>query len=88
MLTFLQIGGHCQKLKPDYEKAAKSLKGLAKVAAVNCDEEGNKNLCAQQGIQGFPTLKIFKPSGKKGKPSVEGWYLRKFICAAGTWSQR
>ncbi|RPB07145.1 ER-resident thioredoxin protein [Morchella conica CCBAS932] len=62
--------GHCKNLKPDYEKVAKSLKGLAKVAAVNCDEEKNKNLCAEQGVQGFPTLKIFQPSGKKGSPSV------------------
>ncbi|KAI5839039.1 PDI protein A prpA [Morchella snyderi] len=62
--------GHCKNLKPDYEKVAKSLKGLAKVAAVDCNEEKNKNLCAEQGVQGFPTLKIFQPSGKKGSPSV------------------
>jgi len=32
-------------LKPAYEKAAKSLTGLAKVAAVNCDDEENKPFC-------------------------------------------
>ena len=65
--------GHCQNLKPKYEKAAKSLKDLAQVAAVNCDEEGNKPLCSAQGVQGFPTLKIVKPSKKPGKPFVEDY---------------
>jgi protein disulfide-isomerase A6 len=65
--------GHCQNLKPAYEKVAKNLAGLAKVAAVNCDEEMNKPLCSQQGIQGFPTLKIVKPGSKPGKPIVEDY---------------
>ncbi|KAL9103225.1 MAG: hypothetical protein Q9163_001712 [Psora crenata] len=63
--------GHCQNLKPKYEKAAKSLKDLAQVAAVNCDEETNKPLCSAEGVQGFPTLKIIKPSKKAGKPVAE-----------------
>jgi protein disulfide-isomerase A6 len=65
--------GHCQSLKPAFEKAAKSLSGLAKVAAVNCDEEANKPLCGQMGVQGFPTLKIVRPGKKAGKPLVEDY---------------
>ncbi|KAI2641010.1 thioredoxin-domain-containing protein [Xylaria nigripes] len=66
--------GHCQNLKPAYEKAAKNLEGLAKVAAVNCDEEENKPLCGAMGVQGFPTLKIVRPGKKKGsKPVVEDY---------------
>ncbi|KAL4931728.1 putative disulfide isomerase [Aspergillus undulatus] len=65
--------GHCQNLKPAYEKAAKNLDGLAKVAAVNCDDEENKPFCGQMGIQGFPTLKIVTPSKKPGKPRVEDY---------------
>ena len=66
--------GHCQNLKPAYEKAAKNLAGLAKVAAVNCDDkELNEGLCAQMGVKGFPTLKIVKPGTKKGKPIVEDY---------------
>jgi protein disulfide-isomerase A6 len=30
--------GHCQQFKPSYEKAAKTLKGVVKVGAVNMDE--------------------------------------------------
>ncbi|GIJ84384.1 hypothetical protein Asppvi_003227 [Aspergillus pseudoviridinutans] len=65
--------GHCQNLKPAYEKAAKNLEGLAKVAAVNCDDDANKPLCGRMGVQGFPTLKIITPSKKPGKPKVEDY---------------
>lgn len=65
--------GHCQNLKPAYEKAATSLAGLAKVAAVNCDEDVNKPFCGTMGITGFPTIKIVRPGKKPGKPSVEDY---------------
>ncbi|KAJ5086082.1 hypothetical protein N7532_010853 [Penicillium argentinense] len=65
--------GHCQNLKPAYEKAAQSLDGLARVAAVNCDEDENKPFCGQMGVQGFPTLKIVTPGKKPGKPRVEDY---------------
>ena len=47
--------------------------GLAKVAAVNCDEESNKPFCGSMGVQGFPTLKLVKPGKKAGKPIVEDY---------------
>ncbi|RAK71618.1 putative disulfide isomerase [Aspergillus fijiensis CBS 313.89] len=65
--------GHCQNLKPAYEKAAKNLDGLAKVAAINCDEDANKPICGQMGVRGFPTLKIVTPGKKPGKPRVEDY---------------
>ncbi|KAI5923955.1 thioredoxin-domain-containing protein [Camillea tinctor] len=71
--------GHCQNLKPAYEKAAKNLDGLAKVAAVNCDDDENKPLCGAMGVQGFPTLKTVRPQSTKngkrgsGKPVVEDY---------------
>merc|ERR1712012_892757 len=39
------------------KKAATSL-----IAEVDCTEEGNKDLCAANGVQGFPTLKWGDPS--------------------------
>ena len=62
--------GHCQNLKPAYEKVAKNLAGLAKVAAVNCDDDANKPFCGSMGVQGFPTLKIVRPKKGGGKPIV------------------
>ncbi|KXX79853.1 Protein disulfide-isomerase MPD1 [Madurella mycetomatis] len=65
--------GHCQNLKPAYEKAAKNLEGLAKVAAVNCDDDANKPFCGTMGVQGFPTLKIVRPKKGGGKPMVQDY---------------
>ncbi|KAI9806951.1 MAG: hypothetical protein M1833_002609 [Piccolia ochrophora] len=65
--------GHCKNLKPGYEKAAKSLSGLAKVAAIDCDAEMNKPFCGSMGVQGFPTLKIVKPGKKPGRSIVEDY---------------
>jgi len=65
--------GHCQNLKPAYEKAAKNLEGLAKVVAVNCDEDANKQFCGTMGVQGFPTLKIVRPKKGGGRPMVEDY---------------
>ena len=62
--------GHCKNLKPAYEKAAKSLEGLAQVAAVNCDDESNKAFCGTMGVKGFPTLKTIKPTGNKNRPII------------------
>ena len=50
--------GHCRNLAPEYQKAAKALKGIVGVGAIDCDQEANKPLCGQYGIQGFPTIKV------------------------------
>ncbi|CZT52437.1 related to protein disulfide isomerase-related protein A [Rhynchosporium secalis] len=63
--------GHCKNLQPAYEKAAISLQGLAKVAAIDCDVETNKAFCGSMGVQGFPTLKIVKPGKTPGIPVVD-----------------
>jgi protein disulfide-isomerase A6 len=65
--------GHCKNLQPEYEKAAINLQGLAKVAAVDCDEESNKAFCGSMGVKGFPTLKIVKPGKTPGRPIVEDY---------------
>uniref|UniRef100_A0A915JGP5 Protein disulfide-isomerase A6 homolog n=1 Tax=Romanomermis culicivorax TaxID=13658 RepID=A0A915JGP5_ROMCU len=49
--------GHCQSLAPEYEKAAKALKGIVNVGAVNMDE--HQSVGAPYNVRGFPTIKIF-----------------------------
>ncbi|KAF8716619.1 hypothetical protein AX14_006556 [Amanita brunnescens Koide BX004] len=61
--------GHCQRMVPQYSKAAQSLHPLVPAYAVDCDNEGNKPLCAEQRVQGFPTLKVF-PRGNEVAPMV------------------
>lgn len=50
--------GHCQKLAPEYSKAALGLHPLLPLYAVDCDAANNKRLCADQGVKGFPTVKV------------------------------
>ncbi|KAJ2917057.1 hypothetical protein MD484_g3342, partial [Candolleomyces efflorescens] len=59
--------GHCQRMVPEYSKAAESLGKLIPAYAVDCDDEGNKRLCSEQGVKGFPTVKLF-PRGKHLAP--------------------
>merc|ERR1719400_662831 len=67
--------GHCKNLVPDYKKAAKALKGIVKVGAVNADE--HRSLGGQFGVQGFPTIKVFgrdkkKPEDFRGNRNAQG----------------
>ncbi|XP_012869009.1 PREDICTED: protein disulfide-isomerase A6 [Dipodomys ordii] len=56
--------GHCQRLTPEWKKAATALKDVVKVGAVNADT--HQSLGGQYGVQGFPTIKIF--GANKNKP--------------------
>jgi len=60
--------GHCKNLAPAFEAAAANLKGIAKLGAINCDEE--KNVCGQFKIEGFPTLKVFGEHAKDAKGNL------------------
>lgn len=56
--------GHCKSLAPEYEKAARALKGVVKVGAVDAD--AHKELGGRFGVRGFPTIKVF--SANKRNP--------------------
>lgn len=44
-------------MAPEYSKAALGLYPMIPFYAVDCDKASNKKFCAEQGVQGFPTLK-------------------------------
>ena len=46
--------GHCQSLAPEYEKAAKALRGIANIAAVDATKENTG-----VSVQGYPTIKFY-----------------------------
>ncbi|XP_076864519.1 protein disulfide isomerase family A, member 8 [Brachyhypopomus gauderio] len=50
--------GHCKKLAPEFEGAAKKLKGTVTLAKVDCTV--NTEICGRFGVTGYPALKIFK----------------------------
>lgn len=57
--------GHCQSSAPAFTKAAKKLDGVAKLGVINCDD--HSSLAQRFGVQGFPTLKVFKGEGKMAR---------------------
>ncbi|TYJ55893.1 protein disulfide-isomerase domain [Cryptococcus floricola] len=64
--------GHCKNLGPEYTAAAQSLSPLIPFYAVDCDDASNKPLCAEYGIQGFPTIKAFPKAGKGAAKDYNG----------------
>jgi protein disulfide-isomerase A1 len=65
--------GHCKKLAPEYEVAATQLKGQVPIAKVDCTV--HKDVCDENGVQGFPTLKVFRKGSatayEKGRTSAD-----------------
>ncbi|KAF7586352.1 protein disulfide-isomerase precursor [Aspergillus hancockii] len=51
--------GHCKALAPKYEEAATELKEKD-IALVKVDCTAEEDLCRDQGVEGYPTLKIFR----------------------------
>ncbi|KAJ3977353.1 thioredoxin-like protein [Lentinula raphanica] len=66
--------GHCKALAPHYEEAATALKEKdIKVAKVDCVDQAD--LCQANGIQGYPTLRVYKngtPSEYQGPRKADG----------------
>ena len=61
--------GHCKSLAPEWKKAAKALKGVVSVGAVDMDVHGSVG--GPYNVRGFPTLKIFG-SNKKSPQDYNG----------------
>lgn len=57
--------GHCQALKPKYEKVAEALRGLVPVIQVDADK--NRDAAAEYGVKGFPTIKLLYKDPATGK---------------------
>lgn len=74
--------GHCKALEPEYKKAAELLKGVGHLAKIDAD--ANRKSGEKHGIQGFPTLKLFR-NGKEFKDfdggrkaeQIVSWYKKK-----------
>lgn len=49
--------GHCKALEPEYEQAAKNLKGQVKLGKVDATVE--QELAARFDVRGYPTVKVF-----------------------------
>ncbi|XP_003384827.2 PREDICTED: thioredoxin domain-containing protein 5-like [Amphimedon queenslandica] len=50
--------GHCQRLAPTWDELAEAFSGSSvRVAKVDCTQE--TPLCSEEGVRGYPTLKLF-----------------------------
>lgn len=52
--------GFCKQLKPEYSKAATTLRGKAVLAAIDVNQPENTPVRSAFNITGFPTLHYFK----------------------------
>jgi len=76
--------GHCKHLAPEYEKAATLLKEKnIRIAKIDADEQANAPEREKYGIQGFPTLKLFRNgvvatdySGERTAPGIVSWMTK------------
>lgn len=65
---------HCVKYAPVYKQLASSIqnwKNVIKVAAIDCSESQNTQICQQYEIKDYPALRYFQPQLKSqttGKP--------------------
>ncbi len=80
--------GHCKALAPEYEEAATNLKEKnIRLAKIDCTEESE--LCQQHGVEGYPTLKVFRGldnvSAYKGQRKAAAYVSPRRFCnsAAG-----
>ncbi|KAL2809299.1 thioredoxin-like domain-containing protein [Aspergillus granulosus] len=54
--------GHCKALAPKYEEAATELKAK-NIPLVKVDCTAEEEICKEQGVEGYPTLKVFRGAG-------------------------
>eukprot|EP00766_Chilomastix_caulleryi_P000115 gnl/Chilomastix_caulleri/1107.p1 GENE.gnl/Chilomastix_caulleri/1107~~gnl/Chilomastix_caulleri/1107.p1 ORF type:complete len:117 (+),score=33.74 gnl/Chilomastix_caulleri/1107:74-424(+) len=69
--------GHCRNLAPIYEELSTDVEGV-EIAEVDCTVY--QDICRDQGIRGYPTVKLFKAnkegivySGARTVPAFKEW---------------
>lgn len=79
--------GHCKRLEPEYEIAAKALAVAdPPVILAKVDCPANTELCAEFGVTGYPTIKIFRDgliSGNYEGPRNAG--VREWLAGSFLW---
>jgi hypothetical protein len=56
-------------MKPDWDDLGEKFENSKKVVIgdVDCTEEINKQLCEDQGVKGYPTIKYYTPGDRDGQ---------------------
>lgn len=72
--------GHCKRLAPTWDELGKKFAGsdLVKVIRVDCTLDENKSLCSKEGVDGYPSLFLYKDGEKiseyNGSRSLDDLY--------------
>lgn len=85
--------GHCKALAPEYEEAATNLKEKnIKLVKVDCTENGD--LCQEYGVEGYPTLKVFRGldniagyQGQRKAASITSYMIKQSLPAVSEVTQ-
>ncbi|NXL41592.1 QSOX1 oxidase, partial [Podilymbus podiceps] len=65
--------GHCVHFAPTWRALAHDIREwrpAVMLAAVDCADEANQDVCTDFGINGFPTLKFFRAFSKKAEDGI------------------
>jgi thiol-disulfide isomerase/thioredoxin len=73
--------GHCQELRPEYEKVARALETRVSFGTVDC--EAQQDLCQNIGVDGFPQVRLLIQkteldeiySGELQEEPIKTWIL-------------
>jgi len=82
VMFFAPWCSHCKKFYPVWEDLAKDLSDSSNIAIAKVDCTIHTELCSNQDITGYPTLKLYKigeSEGKKFKGSRDVPTLKRFI---------
>lgn len=66
--------GHCIRFAPIWKEFSRSIKGwkkIVQVAAVDCSDDINVQLCRNYKVTAYPTIKVFNIQSKNGDPQYE-----------------